>query len=59
MDANTHSISNLYALQGDTLALTKRLESILFSSGRKILRYMAGVTWRDRVRSWKVGGHVG
>ena len=44
---------------GETLALTARLEGILLSCDRRILRYMAGVTWRDRVRSAEVARRCG
>ena len=40
--------------RGKTWALTKRLERILFSCDRRMLRYMAGVTWMDHVSSLKV-----
>ena len=40
----------------ETWALTARLEGILLSCDRRMLRYMAGVTWRDRVRSAEVWG---
>ena len=39
---------------GETWALTARLEAILLCCDRRMLRYMAGVTWRDRVRSVEV-----
>ena len=38
----------------ETWAFTTRLEGILLSCDRRMLRYMAGVTWRDRVRSVEV-----
>ena len=45
----------------ETFALMKRLESVLVGCDRRMLRYMAGVTRRDRVSSeeevW--GGDVG
>ena len=39
---------------GEKWALTARLKGILLSCNRRMLRYMAGVTWRDRVRSAQV-----
>ena len=44
---------------GKTWALTARLEGILLSCYRRMLRYMAGVTWRDRVRSGEVARRYG
>ena len=44
---------------GETWALTARLEGILLSCDRRMLRYMAGVTWRDRVRSAEVTTRCG
>ena len=44
---------------GETWALTARLEAILLSCDRRRLRYMAGVTWRDRVRSEEVARRCG
>ena len=44
---------------GETWALTARLEAILLSCDRRMLRYKAGVTWRDRVRSAEVARGVG
>ena len=41
---------------GETWALTARLEGILLSCDRRMLRYMAGVTWGDCVRSEEVWG---
>ena len=43
----------------ETWALTGRLTIILLSCDRKMLRYMAGVTWRDRVSSLEVAGRCG
>ena len=40
-------------------ALTARLEAILLSCDRRMLRYMAGVTWRDRVRNAEVARRCG
>ena len=45
---------------GETWALMKGLESVLVGCDRRMLRYMAGVTRRDRVSSEEVwGGDVG
>ena len=44
---------------GETWALTARLEGILLSCDRRMFRYMAGVTWRDRVRSAEVARRCG
>ena len=44
---------------GETWALTGRLTSILLGYDRNMLRYMAGVTWRDRVSSLEVVGRCG
>ena len=44
---------------GEMWALTARLEGILLSCDRRMLRYMAGVTWRDRVRSADVARRCG
>ena len=44
---------------GVTWALTARLEGILLSCDRRMLRYMAGVTWRDHVRSAEVARRCG
>ena len=44
---------------GETWALIARLECILLSCDRRMLRYMAGVTWRDRVRSTEVAMRCG
>ena len=44
---------------GETWALTARLDGILLSCDRRKLRYMAGVTWRDRVRSAEVARRCG
>ena len=44
---------------GETWALTARLEGILLSCDRRMLRYMAGVTWRDRARSAEVARRCG
>ena len=41
---------------GETRALTRRLTSILLGCDRKMLRNMAGVTWRDHVSSLEVAG---
>jgi hypothetical protein len=38
----------------ETWALTKKLEDVLIGCDRRMLRYMAGVTWRDRVSSVEV-----
>lgn len=38
----------------ETWPLTGRIERILVSCDRKMLRYMAGVTWRDQVSSEEV-----
>ena len=46
-------------LYGETWALTARLEGILLSCDRRMLMYMAGVTWRDRVRSAEVARRCG
>ena len=43
----------------ETWALTTRLEGILLSCDRRMLMYMAGVTWRDRVRSVEVARRCG
>ena len=43
----------------ETWALTARLEGILLSCDRRMLRYMAGVTWRDRVRSVEAARRCG
>ena len=47
----------LYGLE--TWALTARLEAILLSCDRRMLRYMAGVTWRDRLSSAEVARRCG
>ena len=39
---------------GETWALTKRLESVLVGCDCRMLRYMAGITRRDRVSSEEV-----
>ena len=44
---------------GETWALTARLEGILLDYERQMLRYMAGVTWRDRLRSAEVERRCG
>ena len=44
---------------GETWALPARLEPILLSCDRRMLSYMAGVTWRDRVRSAEVARRCG
>ena len=44
---------------GETWALTARLEGILLSCDRRMLRYTAGVTWRDHVRSAEVARRCG
>ena len=44
---------------GETWALTGRLTSILLGCDQKMLRYMAGVTWRDRVSCLQVVGRCG
>ena len=44
---------------GETWALTKRLESVLVGFDRRMLRYMAGVTRRDRVSSEEVARRCG
>ena len=41
---------------GEAWAITARLEGILLSCDRRMLRYMARVTWRDSVRSAEVWG---
>ena len=43
----------------ETWALTSRLESILFSCNRQMLRYMARFTWRDYVSSLEVATRCG
>ena len=40
-------------------ALTGRLTSILLGCDRKMLRYMAGVTWMDHVSCLEVAGRCG
>ena len=44
---------------GETWALTGRLATVLLCFDRKMLRYMAGVTSRDRVSSLEVAGRCG
>ena len=44
---------------GEMWALTARLESILLSCDRRMFRYMAGVTWREHVRSAEVARRCG
>ena len=39
--------------------MTERILSILTSCDRRMLRYMAGVTWRDRLRSEEVAERCG
>ena len=44
---------------GETWALTKRIESVLVGCDRRMLRYMAGITRRDRVSSEEVARRCG
>ena len=44
---------------GETWALMKRLEGVLVGCDRRMLRYMAGVTRRDRVSSEEVARKCG
>lgn len=44
---------------GDTKALTRRLESILFSCQRKMIRDMAKVIWRNHASSFEVVSRCG
>ena len=39
---------------GEAWALTRRLTRILLGCDKKMLRYMAGVSWRNRVSSLEV-----
>ena len=41
---------------GETWALAGRLTSILLGCDKNMLRYIAGVTWRNRVSSLEVVG---
>ena len=43
----------------ETWELAARLEGILLSCDRRMLRHMAGVTWRDRVRSAELARRCG
>ena len=43
----------------ETWGMTRRLEKILVRSDRRMLRYMAGVTWRDDIRSVEVARRCG
>ena len=43
----------------ETWALTGRLANTSLGCDRKILRYMAGVSWSDRVSSLEVAGRCG
>jgi hypothetical protein len=38
----------------ETMACTKKLEDVLIGCDRRMLGYMAGITWRDRVSSVEV-----
>jgi hypothetical protein len=40
-------IRSMLLYGAETLALTKKLEDVQIGCDRRILRYMAGVTWRD------------
>ena len=54
-----HALDLLCCMGGEMWALTARLEGILLSCDRRMLRYMAGVPWRDRVRSAEVARRCG
>ena len=54
-----HALDLLWCMGGETWALTARLEAILLSFDRTMLRYKAGVTRRDRVRSAEVARRCG
>ena len=43
----------------ETWALTRKLEDILKSCDRRMLRYMAGVRWQDRISSEEVAKRCG
>ena len=47
----------LYGAEG--WPVTERVANILTSCDRRMLRYMAGVTWRDRLRSEEVAERCG
>ena len=44
---------------GENWALTDRVRNILITCDRKMLRYMAGISWEDRVRSDEVARRCG
>ena len=54
-------IRSVLLYRTETWALTKKLEDVLIGCDRRMLRYMAGVTWRDQrssvevARSWRAG----
>ena len=52
-------IRSLMLYGGGDVGITARLEGILLSCDRRMLRYMTGVTWRDRVRSAEVARRCG
>ena len=54
-----HALDLLCCMGGETSALTARLVAILLSCDRRMLRYMAGVTWRDHVRSAEAARRCG